>query len=308
MTVSLVAIRCIFGFIFVPIIILGILGNIFVATVILDQRLYNTSINLFLLNLAFADLGNLLACCPDVAQTLIDHGWLLPEPLCPLLRFLQEYFLYASVLLQVFIGIERFLAICAPLHVRRLKPHSSVLVTASVWLVAGLFALPYLIYQRVQELPFLRICFWSEYLSPGSKVAFKFAEFIILYVLPLILLTVLYSIVCSVLWGKPKPMANKRQQASLLRLRRSVVKMLILSMLLYFICYSPIQGIFAAQVILNKSIHVGQALRLTLNALSFSSSSANPVVYIICCHHFRTRFLILLKKYPLRRYNAANGQ
>ncbi|VDK30540.1 unnamed protein product [Gongylonema pulchrum] len=106
MMVLSVALKCAFGLIFVVIIVVGILGNIFVATIILDQKLYNTSINLFLLSLAIADLGNLLACCPDVAQTLIDRGWRLPAQLCPLLRFLQEYFLYASVLTQVFLSEE----------------------------------------------------------------------------------------------------------------------------------------------------------------------------------------------------------
>lgn len=96
------ALKCLFGLMFIVIILIGILGNIFVATIILAQKLYSSSINLFLLNLVIADLGNLLACCPDVAQTLIDRGWRLPDQLCPLLRFLQEYFLYASVLLQVF--------------------------------------------------------------------------------------------------------------------------------------------------------------------------------------------------------------
>lgn len=75
-----------------------------------------------------------------------------------------------------------------------------------------------------------------------------------LYVLPLILLTVLYSTMSRVLWGKTSHIANETQQASVLRVRRSVVKMLIISMLLYFICYSPIQGIHSISIIQESSI------------------------------------------------------
>ncbi|NAW18986.1 G-protein coupled receptor, partial [Salmonella sp. hn-f5] len=65
-----------------------------------DRKLMSSSVNQFLLNLAIADLGNLIFCSPDAILVLIDRGWLLPNFACHLLRFLQEYFLYASVLLQ----------------------------------------------------------------------------------------------------------------------------------------------------------------------------------------------------------------
>ncbi|MFH4976425.1 hypothetical protein AB6A40_003134 [Gnathostoma spinigerum] len=91
----------IFAVIFFSVVAIGVCGNIFVATVILtDRKLLHASVNLFLLNLAIADLGNLLCCSPDIALVLYASGWLLPHFLCPVLRFLQEYFLYASVLMQ----------------------------------------------------------------------------------------------------------------------------------------------------------------------------------------------------------------
>uniref|UniRef100_A0A0M3HXP4 G_PROTEIN_RECEP_F1_2 domain-containing protein n=1 Tax=Ascaris lumbricoides TaxID=6252 RepID=A0A0M3HXP4_ASCLU len=98
---SLFTLNTLFAFIFAAIVVVGVCGNIFVVSVILtDRKLLNSSINLFLLNLALADLGNLIACCPDIAMFLYGAGWLLPAFLCPSLRFLEEYFLYASVLMQ----------------------------------------------------------------------------------------------------------------------------------------------------------------------------------------------------------------
>lgn len=91
----------VFGLVFMIIICAGVIGNIFIVFVILmDRKLMSSSVNQFLLNLAIADLGNLIFCSPDAILVLIDRGWLLPNFACHLLRFLQEYFLYASVLLQ----------------------------------------------------------------------------------------------------------------------------------------------------------------------------------------------------------------
>ncbi len=77
-----------FSIIFACIIVGGVVGNLFVIGVILpDRKLLQSSINLFLLNLAIADFGNLLSCTPDVIQALYDVGWILPAFTCPSLRY-----------------------------------------------------------------------------------------------------------------------------------------------------------------------------------------------------------------------------
>ncbi|VDN50506.1 unnamed protein product [Dracunculus medinensis] len=141
------------------------------------------------------------------------------------------------------IGIERFMAICTPMRINRLSKKTSRIFILSVWIVAAIFAAPYLIYHRVFNRGNMVHCLWSFNLSSKIRLFFKFAECIVLYFLPLILLTILYSIMCVRLWGKTKNIADEMQQSAILSLRRSVVKMLIVSMLLYFIFYSPIQGI-----------------------------------------------------------------
>ncbi|TKR81097.1 hypothetical protein L596_015033 [Steinernema carpocapsae] len=297
--------KTIFAVLFSIIVTFGACGNSFVVSVIVsDRKLLQSSINLFLLNLALADLGNLLFCTPDIVQVLLDKGWVLPSVLCPAIRFLQEYFLYASVLMQMSIGIERFMAICSPLRMQRFSRKTSVYVLLFVWATACAFALPYLLYQRILSRETLKFCFWTK-ISGRTKLLFKYAECVVLYFLPLILLTVLYTIMGRVLWGsKHTNIANESQQMHILKLRRSVVKMLIISMLLYFICYSPIQGIFIVETILHHRVHISQGLRLTLNALSFSSSAANPIIYIVCCSHFRKKFIAIIRPLLYSSQNA----
>ncbi|CAI5454173.1 unnamed protein product [Caenorhabditis angaria] len=280
----------IFGALWGAIISAGIIGNIFIIFVILmDKKLMSSSVNQFLLNLAIADLGNLFFCTPDVLMILIDRAWILPDFSCNFVRFLQEYFLYASVLLQMAIGVERFLAICSPMRMQRFSTKTTVLVLGGVWCVAACFASPYFLFQGILIHRNFKYCAWKKLHNPW-KDYFKNFEVVVLYAFPLILLTTLYSIMCRVLWGNrgEQNIANQNQQEAILKLRRSVVKMLIISMLLYFLCYTPIQILhllkYAAPI----------WLRLLLNGLSFTSSASNPIVYIICCRHFRLRLRDLL--------------
>lgn len=237
-----------FGALFGVIILVGVVGNIFVITVILPSpKMLRSTINLFLLNLAVADVCNLLFCLPDVIQALNDMGWILPSFSCPLLRFLQEYFLYASVLLQVSIGVERFMAICNPMRMKRMSRRFSIRIIVASWLMAGPFAAPYLFYQRKLVIMggWASICFWYE-IGSTVKNIFKYAECLILYFVPLVLLTTIYTVTSCRLWGRDMMRLHESEQQAItvLALRRSVVKMLMISMLVYFLCYSPIQGQF----------------------------------------------------------------
>ncbi|KAF1746902.1 hypothetical protein GCK72_023360 [Caenorhabditis remanei] len=281
----------VFGLVFLSIICSGVIGNVFIVfVIIMDRKLMSSSVNQFLLNLAIADLGNLIFCSPDAILVLIDRGWLLPSFACHVLRFLQEYFLYASVLLQMAIGVERFLAICSPMRMQRFSTKTTISVLAGVWCVAACFASPYFLYQGIIFHKFY-FCFWKG-ISHKTRMYFKYCELIVLYAIPLVFLTVLYSIMCRVLWGKEggnHNIANHSQQEAILKLRRSVVKMLIISMLLYFLCYTPIQVLFMIEKLLDYNVQLPQWLRLLLNVLSVMSSSTNPIVYIICCRHFRLR-------------------
>lgn len=182
----------------------------------------------------------------------------------------------------------------------------------AMWTIAAAFAAPYLVYQRKYAVrDDISICHWQRGINSRTRTLFKFAECIILYMLPLALLSIVYTIMSYVLWGVGGAdtllhVNNEQQMVAILKLRRSVVKMLIISMLLYFVCYSPIQGmitfnlhfivvgLFIAEMIRSQPVHITQWLRLTLHALAVASSAVNPIVYTLCCRHFRNRFVQLM--------------
>uniref|UniRef100_A0A158R5F2 G_PROTEIN_RECEP_F1_2 domain-containing protein n=1 Tax=Syphacia muris TaxID=451379 RepID=A0A158R5F2_9BILA len=277
------------------IIAIGCIGNIFVIFVLLKDRktALSGSINLLLLNLAFADLGNLVSCSADLAVILLACGWFLPTFLCPFLHFLEEFFLYASVLMQLAIGVERYMAICSPLKLHRIPREMTLILVPIIWFSAGLFTLPYVLYHRVASTP--PQCVWTGLFWRNRRLRFvyKVLECVMFYFAPMIILTVLYAHMSLILWGSRVGETAASEQV--LKLRKAVIKMLIISLVLYFICYSPMQGLFIATAIFRWSVNVSMTVRLIFNALSFSSSSANPIVYIVCCQHFRNRFWTVIR-------------
>jgi hypothetical protein len=127
-----------------------------------------------------------------------------------------------------------------------------------MWLIASAFAGPYFIYQHKSPIPRninISSCYWRKHINTRIHTIFRIAECAILYVVPLALLSIVYTIMSYVLWGVNGAAGtlmlhvnNEQQMIAILRLRRSVVKMLMISLLFYFICYSPIQGMLLYNV------------------------------------------------------------
>lgn len=98
----------IFSGIFILISVAGVVGNILVIVAVAgDSKMRKSTMNALLLNLAAADLCNVVTCIPQFIFQLWNRGWLMPYELCPFFRFAERVFLYTSLLTQLAVGIER---------------------------------------------------------------------------------------------------------------------------------------------------------------------------------------------------------
>jgi hypothetical protein len=90
--------------------LLGLIGNIIVIIAIAGDKIMRRSgMNLLLLNLAIADLFNLLTIVLEWSPAVIYGypAWDWPAILCPLARYLECTFLFTSILTQLTVCVER---------------------------------------------------------------------------------------------------------------------------------------------------------------------------------------------------------
>ena len=94
---------------FIIIGLIGILGNSLVIVVILlDKKMRNSVTNIFIMNLAVADLLIMLFGVPEIVQFMLNRGWLIGEAFCKINRFTLVVSLYVSILSLVTVCIERW--------------------------------------------------------------------------------------------------------------------------------------------------------------------------------------------------------
>ncbi|CAJ0577766.1 unnamed protein product, partial [Mesorhabditis spiculigera] len=123
--------------VFSTVFVLSLLGNtVVILTILYRRRKAARSVtNLYLLNLAVADLLRSLACIPPTLLTEITHCWTLGKTLCHTVAFLQPVSVCASAYTLTVIAIERYYAICRPLHLRKWHTKKRALgLLAVVWL------------------------------------------------------------------------------------------------------------------------------------------------------------------------------
>lgn len=118
--------------------ILSVTGNSLVILTILKSRtMRNSMTNMYLLNLALADLIVSIICMPPTLVGKLFQCFFFGDIGCKLLQYMQFVAVSASAQTLLVIAFERYCAICRPLQSRawQTKRRTSVMIS-SVWILA----------------------------------------------------------------------------------------------------------------------------------------------------------------------------
>ncbi|CAD6237019.1 GSCOCG00002107001-RA-CDS [Cotesia congregata] len=137
--------------VYVIIFIMGIVGNILTCWVILRHQLMQSATNYYLFSLAISDLLLLILGLPfELSVFWQQYPWELGWGLCKIRAYVSETSSYVSVLTIVAFSMERYLAICHPLHLYAMsglkRPLRFIL---AAWILAMIAAIPFAIYTKL---------------------------------------------------------------------------------------------------------------------------------------------------------------
>jgi hypothetical protein len=177
----------------------GILGNVLVCVVITKRANTKTSMNLYVRNLAIADLGVLLVNFPLGAIKMHGTGWPFGRFVCLYINPAADIFYGASIWSITVIAIERYKNIISrKVFVKTAKSSKSVtLKIVFIWFIS--FAViavplyPIMISQKAEA------CFpaWPEYSDYLMLKSYAVCLVIFWYLLPLGIITVTYLKISS---------------------------------------------------------------------------------------------------------------
>ncbi|KAE9549311.1 hypothetical protein FO519_007477 [Halicephalobus sp. NKZ332] len=301
------------------ILVLGFFGNICTCVVIAKNKSMQNPTNYYLFSLAIRLPVELYGVFVPLYPS--QSG----ELMCKLRAFLVEFTSYASVLTITCFSIERWLAICFPLKAQvfsTLRRVSRVIV--GLWICAFLAASPVVFLVVINRVPLPEE--FKSFISPGITADNKtiintdycsmdnsrlndqkrliYSSFFFFFLLPALLISLVYCHIVVELNTANDYLQSRDRFAlrSSKKNRKSVLRILVAVVLMFFICWFPFHVQRLMTVFLNERADeergsekelITKIWTLTFYISGYcyySNSACNPILYNIFSEKFRIAF------------------
>ncbi|XP_062566552.1 cholecystokinin receptor-like [Saccostrea cucullata] len=315
----------------------SVLGNGLVILTLVQNHRMRTVTNVFLLNLSVSDLLLAVFCMPFTIIPQLMRKFIFGEIMCITIRYFQAVSVGVSCFTIVTISLERYFAIVEPLRSRRWQTRShSYKCILGIWLLALTLMIPIAASQKLIQIgnKDRHACreIWPKHMRT-IEIVYGVSLCAILFIIPLFIMALVYGRIAFRLWaditqqvndnadgtGTSKKDADNSSVSLPLRgnqqkngdhvslrhsnlrhsisSRRRVIKMLVVIVLEYFICWTPLYVCSTWKIIHYESIHsrVSNLAWSLMLLLAYVSSFVHPVTYCFMNKNFRKGFVSVFK-------------
>lgn len=283
--------------------ILGLLGNSVVIWVISCGVRLRSMTDVCLLNLAIADL--LLVCSlPFLAHQARDE-WLFGDAMCKVVLGIYHIVFYCGIFFVTLMSIDRYLAIVHAICAIKARTRSfGMIAAAGTWVAGFLASFPDVIFLKQQSNGMSQFCYpeypiagWNDTYLKNShfwKVFSLLKMNILGLFLPLLIMGFCYS---QIIWRLLFSQSSKKQ----------AIRVVIIVVAVFVCCWVPynVASFFKALELMQlyTECQSSQAISLALNiteAIAYSHSCLNPILYVFVGEKFRRHLLRLINRAPCR--------
>ncbi|OWF54492.1 cholecystokinin receptor type A-like [Mizuhopecten yessoensis] len=199
---------------YIQIFILAVLGNALVILTLIQNKRMRTVTNVFLLNLSVSDLLLAVFCMPFTIVPMMLKNFIFGETMCYLIRYLQGVSVATSCFTLVAIALERYFAICRPLHSRKWQTLSHSYKTIAIcWALSFFVMIPIPVYTEFRHLKRGNNMCIERWGNEEWKRAYTIIIDLVLLILPVIIMSSAYGMIAMTLWVGMKRDAQSEKEA-----------------------------------------------------------------------------------------------
>ncbi|XP_062461598.1 vasopressin V1b receptor [Pezoporus occidentalis] len=296
-------------------------GNVGVLLAMYRRRRKMSRMHLFILHLGLTDLGvALFQVLPQMIWE-VTYRFLGPDPLCRAVKYLQVLSMFASTYMLIMMTLDRYMAVCHPLHSLQQPSRQAYVMIGATWLLSCLLSLPQVFIFSLQEVrqgSGVLDC-WADFRYPWGARAYITWTALCIFILPMGILTVCYSLICyeicKNLKGKtqsgvpstggttvaapPAPCSSERGPSgqpsrvssvrTISRAKIRTVKMTFVIVVAYVACWAPffsvqMWSVWDEDAPDDDSTNAAFTITMLLASLS---SCCNPWIYMAFSGHLR---------------------
>ncbi|XP_073486585.1 neuropeptide S receptor isoform X4 [Aquarana catesbeiana] len=273
-----------------------IIGNSVVLYLTTKERVRKrkSRMTFFVIQLAITDgLTGIISIMTDIIWRYTGN-FMAPDIVCRVVRYLQVVLLYASTYVLVSLSIDRYHAIVHPMKFLQGEKQAKVLIVVA-WTLSFLFSIPTLIIFRKIQLPNGETQCWAIWPDDSYWKPYMTTVALLIYFIPLIIISVIYFIVIRTIWAKSKShsviisnctdgkfCASYNHRGLISKAKMKAIKYSIVVILAFILCWSPY---FLFDILDNFEMLPKTQARnyasVIIQNLPVLNSAVNPIIYCI---------------------------
>lgn len=260
----------------------GVLANGLVISILLTCKQKLVS-DVYILNLAVADLLFLVGMPFIIHQLIQEKGWIFGEFLCRAVTAIDLNNQFTSVAIITVLCIDRYVAVVYSATVGQKRTmHCTALINGAVWAGSLCLTTPAMLYARVQRDNETEICL-IDLPGPSSLYWYTLYQSILAFIVPVLIITVLYSLTLHHLFQVMRKVQKKRSARS-----KKVTRMALTIIGAFLICWTPFHVVQLVNLSVAPSRTSFYLNQITI-CLSYAHSCVSPILVIFCTEFFRER-------------------
>lgn len=271
----------------------GLLGNSLVLCVFCLQKRRASVADVYLSNLAVADLL-MVSCLPFwVVTTINKFNWTFGEATCRLVSIVIGMNYYCSVLFLTLVSVDRYLVLTRPLTQGRKRRALWARATClGIWIAGILLSFPAIVFRSVRFFPHLGIsaCYLA-YPHEGWRLRYNVTVSIVGFLVPVPVVSF-----CSYHIVKALRRSQKMREGSGGSAERKAALLVLVVLAVFILCWLPYQILIFLDTLDHYEVisgctwaHVLDIGNQVATYLGYSNSSLNPFLYVIVGKHFKQR-------------------
>ncbi|KAF3696457.1 Trace amine-associated receptor 7a [Channa argus] len=259
--------------------------NLLVIISISHFRQLHTPTNLLLLSLAVSDFLVGLFVMP-FQILLTEPCWFLGDLVCVLYYFLPFVIVPASVVNMVLISVDRYVAICDPLHYSTRVTQRRVQICVLLCWIYSIFYSFLFLYDNLKQPGRYNSCYGECVINVTVS-----ADLVLCFIIPISAIVILYVRVFVVAVSQARAMrshitAVKLQRSVTVTVKKSELKAartLGVVVAVFLMCYCPYYCVSLS----GSDLMVNSSTNAFMSFLVYFNSCLNPVIYAFFYRWFR---------------------
>ncbi|XP_062420857.1 trace amine-associated receptor 13c-like [Pungitius pungitius] len=264
--------------------------NLLVIISISHFKQLHTPTNLLLLSLAVSDF--LVGLFMIFKIMIIDGCWFLGDLMCSLWLILSSIIVWSSIGTMVLISVDRYVAICYPLHYfTKIKPKRVQVCVCLCWMFAALFN-SLLVKDNLEQPGRYNSCI-GECVYYMNYIA-NLVDLIVTFLFPITVIIILYIRIFGVAVYQARAMRSHiavvTTKVTVKKSEMKAARNLGVVILVFLICISPF---YCFTLMSQNNLYTASSVTIVIWLFQFNSC-LNPLIYAILYPWFRKSIKVIV--------------